>query len=207
MFLFRLLGALAAAAVAFFAALVVSVLLDNVLPEGGEGCLVLVAMLGAGVWAYRRIGAGKLSQQQAERQIRKLKEQAAKRAIAPRAFKVASVLGGGSYATGTLRISGNPTLSVEIPENTEGGAWRTVFTAQWQSEVAGQVVPYGIRPDPDKDDRYPVHKVLTRREGHQPAHWEVLAYIPGEWEDELNRLWETAKEAGHEREKSRFGLE
>jgi hypothetical protein len=35
----------------------------------------------------------------------------------------------------------------------------------------------------------------------------VLAYIPGDWEEELSRLWETAKQAKHEGEKERFGLE
>lgn len=204
-FLIRLAIALAAAFVAWFVALVVATLFNaGTVPDSLGGCVVLVVSFAAGAWVYRRIGPGKLSQRQAEKQIRKLKEQAGKRAIAPRAYKVAHVFGGGSYATGTLRISGDTTLSVETPENTEGGAWRTVFTAQWRPEVAGQVVPYAVRQDPILETR---QEVLTKREGHQPAHWEVLAYIPGEWEDELNRLWEAAKEADHEREKGRFGLE
>jgi hypothetical protein len=46
----------------------------------------------------------------------------------------------------------------------------------------------------------------TRRAGHEPAWWAVLAYIPGDWEEEFNRLWEAAREAQSEQQKDRFGL-
>jgi len=192
-FLFRIIGGLVAAAVAFFGVLIVIASASQGAPPEGK-------------WRQRHESA----------QIGKLKRQAVRRNIGPQATLVASVLGEGSYATATLRASWNAgSISVDAAE---GGAWRTVFSARFHSEVQGQEVPGGIRlnpgfrrtlggvhPDPWKSRR-DLFLISARRVGHEPAWWEVQAYIPGEWEEELSRLWEAAKEAKHEREKDRFGL-
>ena len=208
-FLFRLLGALVAAAVACFGVMAVSVSAGVPTKEraGWIVLAMLVASLAAFVWMFRRLGSGKWQQRHDEAQIRKLRRQAVRRNIGPQATLVANVLGGGSYATATLRASSNGDgASVEAAE---GGAWRTVFSGRFRPEVEGQVVPSGIRPNPiqPKSPRKDRFLISTRRVGHEPARWEVLAYIPGDWEEELGRLWEAAKQAKHEGEKARFGIE
>lgn len=203
-FLFRLLGASAAAAVAVFGVAAVAVG-AGVPPDSGWSSLALLASaLGAFVWMFRRLGSGRWKQRHDQAQIRKLKRQATERNIGPRATLVATVLGGGSYATATLRATWNGDgASVDTAE---GGAWRTVFSGLFHPEVVGQEVPSGIRPNP-LTSRKESFLISTRRVGHEPAWWEVLAYIPGDWEEELSGLWEAAKQAKHEREKDRFGIE
>jgi hypothetical protein len=208
-FLFRLLGALVAAAVAIFGVSIVAVSAGVPAKEqaGWMVLTMLAAALVAFVWMFRRLGSGRWRQRHVEAQIGKLRRQAVRRNIGPQATLVATVLGGGSYATATLRASWNgDAASVDA---TEGGAWRTVFSGRFHPEVAGQVVPGGIRPNPIeyKSKRRDRFLISTRRVGHEPAWWEVLAYAPGDWEEELSRLWEAAKQAKHEGEKARFGIE
>lgn len=208
-FLFRLLSALIAAAVASFGVMVVSVSAGVPTKEraGWIVLAMLVASLAAFVWMFRRLGSGKWRQWHDKAQIDKLKRQAVRRNIGPHATLVATVLGGGSYATATLRASSKGDgASVEAAE---GGAWRTVFSGRFHPEVEGQVVPSGLRPNlsPFKTKRSDQVLISTRKVGHEPAWWEVLAYVPGDWEEELSRLLEAAKQAKHEREKERFGIE
>lgn len=208
-FLFRLFGALIAAAVVSVGVIVVGALfLKDTSPEFAAGCMILTvppAALGVAALTYRRLGTGKWAQRRAEGQIRQLKEHARERGVAPKATLVATVLGGGIHTTATLRAAwdgrGNGGVSVDA---VQGGAWRTVLLARFHPEVPGQVVPSTIRPSVFEKDGY---TVSTTRAGHQPAWWEVMSYIPGDWEAELDRLWEAAKQAQHEREKERFGIE
>jgi hypothetical protein len=210
-FLFRVIGALFAAAVAGFGVVFIAALsMDAPAMQERAGCVTFFMLAGGivgFVWMYRRLGSGKWEERRVKGQIRKLQAQAVSRNIGPRATLVADVLGGGSYATGMLRISWNG--SGTTVDAAQGGVWQTVFTGRFHPEVAGQEVPGGIRPtfpfskNPRLQKEYSVE---TKRVGHQPARWEVLGYIPGEWEEELNRLWETAKEARLEGEKGRFGL-
>ncbi len=214
-FLFRLLGGLVAAAVAFFGVLVVAAAaFRGARPEGAGAAWLVLATLAAAlvafVWMFRRLGRGKWADWHARGQIEKLKRQATRRNIAPHATLVASALGGGTYATATLRasLSGD---NVQV-DAAEGGAWRTVFSGRYHAEVQGQVVAGGIHENPNyvkvpkafpQTDRY---VISTKRVGHQPAWWEVLAYIPGTWEEELDRLLDAAKQAKLAGEKDRFGL-
>lgn len=204
--LFRLLGALAVAAVVGFGVFVIGAVSVGNKPTELHACGVALVAFAAAVvafvWMFRRMGTGKLAQWRAESQIRELKAQAVKREIGPEATLVAIVLGGGSYVTTTLRASWDGRDSASVDAVVEG-AWRTVFTGRFHPEVPGQVVPSTIRPSVVDKDSY---SVSTTRAGYKPARWEVLAYIPGDWEEELHRLWEAAKQAQHEREKDRFGL-
>jgi hypothetical protein len=92
------------------------------------------------------------------------------------------------------------------------GAWRTVFVGRFHPEVAGQEVASGIRSNPRfRQDSVGLRRrdrflISTKRVGHEPAWWEVQAYVPGDWEEELERLSEEAERVKHEREKDRFGL-
>ena len=52
----------------------------------------------------------------------------------------------------------------------------------------------------------PTWTISTRTVGAEPASWEILAYQPGPWEDELDPLVEAAEKAAFEVERSRFGL-
>jgi len=214
-FLFRLLGASVAAVVAFFGVLVVAAAaLRGAPPEGAGAAWMVLATLAAAlvafVWMFRRLGRGKWAEWHARGQIEKLKRQATRRNIAPHATLVASVLGGGTYTTATLRASLSAD-NVQV-DAAEGGTWRTVFSARFHGEVQGQIVPGGIHENPNyvkvpkafpQKDRY---VISTKRVGHEAAWWEVLAYIPGDWEEELDRLLDAAKQAKLEREKDRFGL-
>lgn len=201
-FLIRFLISFGAALLVFAITFFFSgVILGDRLP----GCWIILT-LGAAIWAFawtsRRLSRGRWARPHVEREIRKLKEQAVERQIAPRAKRTARVLGGGSYATGTLRIASTvDTVSIDMAK---GGAWRTVFSARFHPEVPGQVVPARIREHPILEKE---QQVLTTRVGHVPAWWEVSAYIPGDWEEELSRLWKSAEQAEHEQEKDRFGLE
>ena len=206
-FLFRFIGALIVTVVLCF-----FVLLTGVLALGEDPPFALSAVLFFGTLAlaifvfirmFRRLGTGRVAKWREESQIRKLKAQAVSREIGRLATLVARVLGGGSYATATLRASwdeGHDTASVDA---VVAGAWRTVFVGRFYLEVPGQVVPSTVSPSLLDKDSY---SVTTRRVGHEPAHWEVHAYIPGDWEEELERLSEEAKRVKHEREKDRFGL-
>jgi uncharacterized membrane protein len=201
-FLIRFLISFGAATLAF---LVTFFFAGVILGDRVTGCWVVLTFavtIGVFAWTSRRLSRGRWARPHVEREIRKLKEQAVERQIAPRAKRTARVLGGGSYATGTLRISSTAdTLSIDVAE---GGAWRTVFSARFHPEVPGQVVPDRIREHPTLEKQ---QEVLTKRVGHVPAWWEVFAYIPGDWEEELSRLWKAAEQAEHEQEKDRFGLE
>jgi len=207
-FLFRLIGALIAAAVASCGVLIVgAVSLDDDSSPALWAVLVILMFAAAAVaflWMFRRLGSGKWAQRHAESQIRALKARAVRRAIGSEATLVSTVLGGGSYATGTLRASWDGVDSVSV-DAAEGGVWRTVFAGRFHPEVPGQVVPSRISTQPTWHDKKHL-SISTSRVGHKAAWWEVQAYIPGDWEEELHRLWEAAKEAKHEQEKDRFGL-
>jgi hypothetical protein len=208
-FLLRLLGALIAAAGAFLGVLVIGALIfQGDTPTKVQSCLLglvlFAAMLAAFVGMFRRLGRGRLEKWRVSSLVAKRRAQAVRRQIAPRATLVATVLGNGSHTTATLRVAwedGEYLVSVAVAE---GGPWRTVFTARFHPEVEGQVVASGIRPDLVIKGHY---SISTSRVGHEPAWWEVLAYIPGDWEEELNSLWERAKEVQTERKKDRFGIE
>ncbi len=206
-FLFRFIGGLIAAAVIFFVVMAFGVIALGDDPSPAlSGVLVLGSLVVAVfvfVRAFRRLGTGRLAKWREESQIRKLKAQAVSREIGRQATLVADVLGGGSYATATLRASWDERLDTASVDAVVQGAWCTVFTGRFHSAVAGQVVPSTISPSLLDKGSY---SVSTRRVGHEPAHWEVLAYIPGDWEEELERLSEEAKQMKHEREKDRFGL-
>jgi hypothetical protein len=205
--LLRILGALVAAAVAAFGVFVLGALSSGDQSSGAwvawTSLGMLVASSVAFVWMFRRLGRGKLAQWRVESQIASRRAQAVRRDISPRARLVALVLGGGSHATATLRAAWDDSRNLVSVDAAEEGAWRTVFTARFHPEVAGQVVPGEIRPHLIHKDR---SSISTRRVAHESAWWEVLAYLPGDWEEELNRLWEAAKEARTEQEKDRFGL-
>jgi hypothetical protein len=208
-FLFRLLGASVAAFVASFSVLLIASLAGIDVKEhpGAVSLVMIIGMLVAFVWMFRRLGSGKWRQRHDEAQIAKLRRQAVRRNIGPHATVVATVLGGGSYATATLRVSSiGDGASVEAAGE---GVWRTVFAGRFHPEVAGQVVPKGIRENrsPFKTEYSDQQLISTRTVGHQPAWWEVTAYIPGVWEEELDRLLDEAKQARHEQEKTRFGVE
>lgn len=216
-FLFRVLGALVAAAIAGFVVLVIGAVSAPSSPEWAVGTAVvmLIASTVAFVWGFRRLGlwrrpetgeekrSGFWGRWREKRQIQKLKEQAVRREIGPEATRVARVLGGGSYATPTLRASWDERNRMASVDVAADGAWRTVFAGVYHPEVAGQVVPSTIRPSTLDKDRY---SVSTTRVGYERAWWEVVAYIPGEWEEDLHRLWKESKQVEHEQEKDRFGL-
>src|SRR5262245_33799249 len=95
-FLFRIIGGLVAAAVAFFGVLIVFAGASQGAPPEGAGAVwmvlaTLAAALVAFVWMFRRLGRGKWRQRHESAQIEKLKRQAVRREIGPEATLVAHV--------------------------------------------------------------------------------------------------------------------
>ncbi|HKH49147.1 MAG TPA: hypothetical protein VKM72_31150 [Thermoanaerobaculia bacterium] len=66
--------------------------------------------------------------------------------------------------------------------------------------VAAVAVGAGVPPDS-------AWSTLALKVGHEPAWWEVLAYVPGDWEEELSRPLGGGSAGEHEREKGQFGIE
>ena len=214
MLLLRVFAGLGAAAVGALVALVMAAILGALLPEGaaqvGGAILMIVLPVVAFVWTYRRLETERERRRQVGREIEDRKDEALDRKIAQKAQAIARGLAkGGTWQTATLRVTGGDSPSIDVLQD---GNWITVFAAHFHSGKEGQVVPSGIRAPrpplvtpPPKWYR-PTWTISTRTVGAQPASWEILAYQPGPWEDELDPLVEAAEKAAFEAERSRFGL-
>lgn len=213
MLLVRLLVGLAAAAVGFVAAFVMAAVLGMLLPEGiaqVSGTMVLVLLpVVAFVWTYRRLEGERERRRRLGKEIAERKEEAVEREIPEKARTIARGLAqGGTWQSATLRITGGDSPQIDALQDDN---WVTVFAARFHPGKEGQVVPAGIRPPrPPLTTRpkwyRPAWTIETRTVGGQAAFWEILAYLPGPWEDELGPLVEAAERAGFEAEKGRFGL-
>jgi hypothetical protein len=213
MLLVRLLAGLGAAAAGAVVALVMAAALGALLPEGAaqmSGTILMVLLpVVAFLWVYRRLEGERARRRRFSREIEDRKDDALDRKIAEKAQAIAQGLAqGGTWQSATLRITGGSSTSIDALQN---GDWVTVFAARFHSGKEGQVVPAAIRPprptltNPSKWYR-PAWTVETRTVGNQAAHWEILAYQPGPWEDELDPLVEAAERAAFQAEKGRFGL-
>lgn len=163
------------------------------------------------VWTYRRLETEGERRRKAEREIEERKDDALDRKIAQKAQTIARGLAPntGTCQSATLRVTGGSAPSID---SLQDGNWVNVFAAQYHPGKDGQVVPSGIqapRPPlvtPTPKWYRPTWTVKTRTVGAQAAWWEILAYKPGPWEDELDPLVEAAEKAAFDAEKSRFGL-
>jgi hypothetical protein len=214
MLLVRLLVGLGAAAVGAVVALVMAAILGALLPEGAaqvSGTILMVLLpVVAFIWTYRRLETEKERRRQVGREIEDRKEDAAERKIAEKAQAIARGLAPdtGTCQSATLRVTGGSSPSIDALQD---GNWVTVFAARYHPGKEGQVVQSGIKAPrvplttPPKWYR-PTWTVTTRTVGAQAAWWEILAYKPGPWENELDPLVEAAEKATFEAEKGRFGL-
>ncbi|MES1244879.1 MAG: hypothetical protein ABUT39_24945 [Acidobacteriota bacterium] len=214
MVLLRLLAGLAAAAIGVFVGLAIAAALANLLPEGAAQVLSAIPLIGvpayAFVWTFRRLETAGERRRKVEGEIEDRKDDALDRKIAEKAQAIARGLAPdtGTCQSATLRVTGGSSPSIDALQD---GNWVTVFAARYHPGKEGQVVPSGIREPripavtPPKWYR-PTWTVLTRTVGAKAAWWEILAYRPGPWEDELDPLVEAAGKAAFEAEKGRFGL-
>jgi hypothetical protein len=205
MVLIRLIAGLAAAAVAVGAALVVSAALAALLPaRAGQGAGILLLVLApvlAFVWVYRRLEGKGARRRRLLREVAERQEQALERELPQKARAIAAGLGqGGTWQSAALRITGGDTPHIDALQD---GRWITVFAARFQPAVAGQVVPATIRPHAFLSRWFSID---SRAVGARPASWDVLAYLPGAWEDGLEALVEEAEKARLAAETARFGL-
>lgn len=214
MMFLRVFAGLGAAGVGALIALVLAAVLGALLPEAaaqvGGTLLMIVLPVFAFVWTYRRLETERERRRQVAREIEDRKEEALDRKIAQKAQAIAQGLApGGTWQAATLRVTGGDSPSIDALQN---GNWITVFAARYHPGKTGQVVPSGIRAPrpplvtpPPKWYR-PTWTITSRTVGAVPASWEILAYQPGPWEDELDPLVEAAEKAAFEAEKNRFGL-
>jgi hypothetical protein len=214
MLLVRLLAGLAAAALGAVVGLVIGAVLSALLPEtvaqvGGTIFMILLPIV-AFVWTYRRLQTDGERRRQAAGEIADRKEDAIDRKIAQKAQAIARGLAqGGTWQSATLRVTGGDSPSIDALQD---GEWATVFAARYHPGKEGQVVPSSIQVErppfvtPTPKWYRPTWKISSRTVGDRPAYWEVLAYRPGAWEDELDPLVEAAEKAAFENEKSRFGV-
>ncbi len=214
MFLVRIFAGLAAAAVGAVVGLVIGAVLAAVLPEaaaqvGGTIFMIVLPIL-AFIWTYRRLETQGERRRQAVRDIKDRKEEALDRKIAQKAQAIARGFAqGGTWQSATLRVTGGDSPSIDALQD---GNWVTVFAARYHPGKEGQIVPSSIQVErpplvtPTPKWYRPTWKISSRTVGDRPASWEVLAYRPGPWEDELGPLVEAADKAAFEDEKSRFGV-
>lgn len=214
MLLVRLFLGLAAALVGFGVAFVVAAALGLLLPEGAVPLIttltLIVLPVVAFIWTYRRLKTEGERRREVAGEIEDRKEEALDRKIVEKAQAIARGLAPdtGTCQSATLRVTGGSSPSIDALQD---GQWVTVFAARYHPGKEGQVVPSGIRAPrvplttPSKWYR-PVWTISTRTVGAEAAWWEILAYKPGPWEDELDPLVEAAEKAAFEDEKNRFGV-
>lgn len=215
MILIRFLIGLAAAAVGAFVGLVIAAAIANLLPEGAAQVLsaipLIVVPIYAFLWTFRRLETEGERRRKVEGEIEDRKDDALDRKIAQKAQAIARGLAPdtGTCQSATLRVTGGSSPSIDALQD---GNWVNVFAARYHPGKEGQVVPSGIqapRPPlvtPTPKWYRPTWTVKTRTVGAQAAWWEILAYKPGLWEDELDPLVEAAEKAALDAEKGRFGL-
>jgi hypothetical protein len=178
--------------------------------EVGGIIFMILTPIYAFVWTYRRLETDGERRRKVEREIEDRKDDALDRKIAEKAQAIARGFAPdtGTCQSATLRVTGGSSPSIDALQD---GQWVNVFAARYHPGKEGQVVPSGIKAPrvpltpPSKWYR-PTWTVTTRTVGGQAAWWEILAYKPGPWEEELDPLLEAAEKAALEAEKNRFGL-
>ena len=205
----RFFAALGAAIVSFVPALFAAAALSLVLPPGAQDAAAPVVFVAVPILAfafvYRLVPRSRraLRADVAERQ-----QLAIARGLPGKARTIADG-GNGVWQTDRWRVTGGDTPSIAILEN---GAWTTVFQARFHKGEPGQWVTTKITRDYPFVPRGAIrtyqdpHTVHSEKRGGRRSEWEVLVYLSGPWEDELDEQLRVAEDAALARDRARMGL-
>jgi hypothetical protein len=205
----RFFAALGAALVSFVPALFIAAALSLVFPSRVQNVVAPVVFVAVPILAfafvYRLVPR---SRRALRADVKERQQLAIARGLPAKAQTIAGG-GDGVWQTDRWRVTGGDTPSIAILEN---GAWTTVFQAKFHQGEPGQWVTTKITRDYPFVPRGPMrsyqdpHTVHSEKRGGRKPRWEVLVYLSGPWEDELDEQLRAAEDAALARDRARMGL-